>query len=485
MIKKSCFGLFLLISLICIGCGKPPEKPIEKTVTPVIFECENFIENIGTVRLENKSDASNLKCVHLGPDSNIEAEGIGDALIYNIELNDEFSSGVLEINYTDDVGGNIIHVYCDSLNIGCFRTETTGGWNNFVLDTQKISLGHLVKGSHVIKFEMTEGGSWGVLLDCFKIFNLKQQLMQVCTYNYIKSLINNNTGLVRSALYDGNFTTIYKNALSAMVFMHQNDMKSAENIFDFFNSKYVPSTFMGFNKSWDAGTGSELAPDYWVGDNSFLLLALNYYKSKTGSYGKYEDMVTGLVDWLVLKSSDSIIAEGLANMYSALKPFKNSYPGMDMILEKLKTGFYANSVFPNVLDHTERAALCFADTSGFDYISNFMKNETWNYNGKSVNLLSAFSADNYSNVEISIQILLAWKIMKKNITADLSYLDNEIDKIWLLSGSGPEIAFTGLPYYLSSDTNHGWNGCYDEPIVDTSCYILFYYWGFNPMDFNA
>jgi hypothetical protein len=78
-------------------------------------------------------------------------------------------------------------------------------------------------------------------------------------------------------------------------------------------------------------------------------------------------------------------------------------------------------------------------------------------------------------------MLLAWKIKKKQLTSDLSYLSKEIDKIWLLSGQTSEEVNMGLPYFLS-DTNHGWNGCYDEPIVDTACYLLFYHWGFDPMN---
>ena len=189
-----------------------------------------------------------------------------------------------------------------------------------------------------MKIEMTYGGSWGVILDCFKITNVEPIDRVTGLYSYIEGLIHPNFGLVRSAEYD-KFTTIYKNALAAMVFIHEDDLCRAVRILDFFNSKYDENSFNGFNKNWDPETGNELEKDYWVGDNAFLLLALNYYRKATGSYGNYEDMVDGLVRWLSERSADDIIAEGIANMYAALKPFENTVTGIDTVLETLENKF--------------------------------------------------------------------------------------------------------------------------------------------------
>lgn len=449
----------------------------------IILEIENYDDYIGQIRVEEQSNASNGKCVHLGPDSDNENEGVGDALIFNISLNSNFSKGVFQIRYSDDVGGNIIHIYLDGKKKGCFKTETTGGWNDFQL-SQIIDPGPLSKAEHTIKLEMTRGGSWGVLLDYFQITKLKQPVDEVKgAYNFVKGLINENTGLVRSSLYDKNFTTLYKNALAAVVFIHGNDLELAERIFDFFKSKYNKSSFTRFNQFWDADTGNEGAENHWEGDNAFLLIALNYYKEITGSFGNYDEMAEGLRKWLCERAEEDIIAEGLANMYAALKPFENSVPGMDNCLLELKNGFYEKVDYQNVLDHIERGALCFSDLSGFSYIDGFKRTEIWEYNGDEINALAAFSLENFVNIEISAQILLAWKLFKSELSIDLSYLEAELNKLWLF---GYSITQNGLPYLLSYDptpeTGHGWIGCYCEPIIDTVCYMLFYYWDFNPMD---
>ena len=400
--------IVILISIILIlGCD-----PTNNDNDFLILEAENYNDKIGQIREEKKPNASNNKCVHIGPDSDVESEGIGDGLIFNFSLERCFSLGVFEIWYSDDVGGNIVHVYLDDKNEGCFRTETTGGWNTFKLDSQKINLGHLNEASHTIKLEMTKGGSWGVLIDYFKITNVESIDKIAEAYNYIKSLINENTGLVRSADYDNNFTTVYKNALAAMVFIHENDVNLAEGIFDFFKSKYDKNSFKGFNQFWNPETGKETEINYWEGDNAFLLLALNYYNEVGGSFGNYEDMVEGLVQWLSERADDDIIAEGLANIYTALKPFEKSVSGIDTVLLKLKAGFNDKKDYQTVLDHIERGVLCFSDISGFDYIDGFKRAEIWEYNNTEVNALAAFSSDNFINVEITAQILLAWKIWK-------------------------------------------------------------------------
>jgi len=482
--------IFILVSIIGIfSCGKTINNANGNTTNNnndfLILEAENYNDKIGQIRVEEKPNASNNKCVHIGPDSDVENEGIGDELIFNFSLEHDFSMGVFEIYCSDDVGGNIIHVYLDEKNEGSFRTATTGGWNNFELDCQKINLGRLNKASHTIKLEMTKGGSWGVLIDYFKITNVEPIDKVTGAYNYINSLINKNTGLVRSADYDKDFTTVYKNALAAMVFIHENDLNLAEGIFDFFKSKYNKNSFKGFNQFWDPETGNEKETNYWEGDNAFLLLALNYYNEVTGSFGNYKDMVEGLVQWLSERADDDIIAEGLANMYAALKPFKKTVPGIDTVLLRLESGFQDKKDYQAVLDHIERGALCFSDITGFDYIDGFKKAEIWEYNCTEVNGLAAFISENFINVEITAQILLAWKIWKSDLSIDLSYLEIEIDKLWLLGTSSPETVSYGLPYFLSYDPNpqtgHGWPSCYDEPIIDPTCYMLFYYWNFNPM----
>jgi hypothetical protein len=443
-------------------------------------------EFIGQIRVEEQLNASNRKCVHFGPDSDNESEGVGDALIFYFNLNGNFSRGIFKIRYSDDVGGNIIHIYLDGKKKGSFKTGTTGGWNDFQFG-QIVNLGLLIKGSHTIKLELTRGGSWGVLLDCFQITKEDQPIDEVkYAYNFVKGLISENTGLVRNGLFKSP-TSIYKNALAAMVFIHENELELAERIFDFFKSKYNKDSFTGFNKEWNPDTGEKILENgkenHWEGDNAFLLIALNYSKETTGSFGKYAEMAEALRKWLSERANENKIAEGVADMYASLKPFENSVPGMDNVLLQLESEFYAKVKYQDVLDHIERGTLCFSDISGFTYIDGFKRTEIWEYNGAEINALAGFSSENFANIEISAQILLAWKLFKSELSIDLSYLQTELNKLWLF---GSSIIQNGLPYLLSYDSppppEHGWPGCYCEPIIDPTCYMLFYYWDFNPMN---
>ena len=113
--------IFIVVSIIgFFSCeSKNPTKPCHPDdKNSLICEAENYSDSLGLIRTEEKPNASNKKCVHIGPDSNDENEGIGSALIYNFSLEADFSMGVFEVWYSDDVGGNIIHVYLDDNKYG-------------------------------------------------------------------------------------------------------------------------------------------------------------------------------------------------------------------------------------------------------------------------------------------------------------------------------------------------------------------------------
>lgn len=297
---------------------------------------------------------------------------------------------------------------------------------------------------------------------------------------YLKDLVHSGSGMVSSR--EGEcFTTIYKNSLAAMVFIHEGDRASAERIFDVF-SKYWQANannFHGIPKDWDACKGTTQDTNYWEGDNAFLLMALNYYKQTTGDSTRYISLSQNLVSWLLLRSAQcpSIIAEGVANMYSGLKPFEYD-PAVKAGLTNLRNCFFAtgqaSSVsYPNVLDHTVRGSLVFGDETGFDYLPNFKRTENWTYNQNPINAYSAFAGDTFINVEISAQVLLAARIMGKD--AQVTGLQSELEKLWLPgSGNTPS---AGLPYFI---TNIGFDQSATLPIIDPTAYLLFAYWKFNP-----
>lgn len=298
-------------------------------------------------------------------------------------------------------------------------------------------------------------------------------------YLFIKSLINPNTGLVASR--EGEcFTTVYKNSLAAMALIREGNITAAERVFAVFQTYYKNqgNNFQGFPKDWDPCTGSPLPPfNYWEGDNAFLLLSLNYYNHYTGNFGNYQDVAQGLSLWLSqrIDSCDRIIAEGVANMYAALVPFAGDCT-IQQSLIKLRNCFFASVDYPNVLDHTVRGSLVFCDTAGFNYVNNFFRSEIWANDGSTkIEAYSAFTGDQFINIEISAQLLLAWKIWKSELQFDLSALQNELEKLLLQGTNDPKSM--GLPYFV---TDRDFPQAYSLPIIDPTCYLLFYYSNFNP-----
>ena len=295
-------------------------------------------------------------------------------------------------------------------------------------------------------------------------------------YCFLQGLITSTTGLVRSR--EGEcYTTVYKNSLAAMAFIRQGDITEAEGIFSFFQSQITTTTpISGFHQTWDACTGQpDNNSDYWEGDNAFLLLALNYYSQtqKAGSYVAYNSLANTLTNALILRanSSDNIIAEGAADMYAALHPFLDDWGKW-----KLRSRFYNGVDYPNVADHTVRGALVFSDTAGFDFLDNFKRTEIWEFdNSTPITAFAAFSSEDFINVEISAQLLLTWRLWQHDVSADLSSLRFELEKLKIPSQQNPACA--GLPYYVR---HHRFDNDYSKPIIDPTAYLLYDYWNFNP-----
>jgi hypothetical protein len=298
-------------------------------------------------------------------------------------------------------------------------------------------------------------------------------------YCFLQGLIHPITGLVRSR--EGEcFTTVYKNSLATMAFIHQGDMDAAERIFDFFQDQ-LATPFPGFRQAWDACNGQPNdSSDYWEGDNAFLLLALDYYAQVTGTYGSYDNLADALKVWLTERADlcDGIIAEGVANMHAALVPFGSDWDSWQ-VLSKLHQCFFNSVDYPSIADHTVRGALAFGDITGFESLSNFERTETWQCDeNTSVRAYAAFSSDSFINVEISAQLLLAWRLWQHGLSTDLSFLRSELEKLRLLSEQTS--LCSGLPYLVRHPANGGFDGDYSLPIVDATVYLLYDYWSFNP-----
>lgn len=105
------------------------------------------------------------------------------------------------------------------------------------------------------------------------------------------------SGLMESS-EDSNFVSLYDNALAAIYFIHLGEKERAERILDFFNTQAqdeFTTQSGGFYqyRNVEGFHGSRK----WLGDNAWLLLALNQYEDTYAS-SKYGTMQTKLERWI-------------------------------------------------------------------------------------------------------------------------------------------------------------------------------------------
>jgi len=305
---------------------------------------------------------------------------------------------------------------------------------------------------------------------------------------FIESLAG-PSGLVRSRPGE-DFSTGWKNALAAMVLLHEGNLRAARGVLDVFKSyqQAQGAAFRGLPQDWSAESGSPAPqggrPDaayYWVGDGAGVLRATQYYGALTGDTQRYQSLETALKGWLAARADEcaTIVAEGSANMYAALSAYRAD-PAIAPRLAKLRQCFSDAVDFDNVLDHTVRAALVFGDPSGFSHVGALERTETWCVDGTtSVRAYAAGSGQAYVNVGVSAELLLAWKLWRQQSARDLSFLDGQLTRMEL--GGAPDAAARGLPYLV---TQHEFANACRTAILDSTAFMLFALWEWNPFSLD-
>lgn len=130
-----------------------------------------------------------------------------------------------------------------------------------------------------------------------------------------------SNGLLESVA-NGNIVSLYDNALAALVFMLRDDYTKAEKIFDHFNARIsteLTNDVGGFSQFRDR---NGIPNNHrWMGDNAWLLIALNNYKERTGNT-TYDDLASQIAIWLQsLQDTDGGLFAGY-NSNNELMNFK-------------------------------------------------------------------------------------------------------------------------------------------------------------------
>lgn len=307
---------------------------------------------------------------------------------------------------------------------------------------------------------------------------------------FVASLIGPR-GLVRSRPGEEN-STGWKNALAGMVFLHEGRVAEAGAILDVFRN-YVQAqgtAFRGLPKEWSVQTGAPYPQGtksdldfFWVGDGSLVLRTTQYYGATTGDHVRYTALENALKSWLALRADDCAnfiaVAEGSANVYAALSAYRDE-PAIAPKLTELRKCFDADVQYDQVLDHTIRAALVFGDPSGLAHVDALERTETWCVDGATtVRAYAAASGQAYVNVDISTQLLLAWKLWRQESGRDLAFLADELMKLQVAGGA--DTSARGLPYLV---TQHEFDNSCRVGIVDATAFMLFAIWQWNPFSIS-
>jgi hypothetical protein len=300
------------------------------------------------------------------------------------------------------------------------------------------------------------------------------------------------------------FSGLYTNALATICYIYQGDIERAEKVFSFFNrhldsvAKTPPG---GFPQFWEANTGQpHLDSDRWIGDNAWLLIALNHYHFITGK-DTFEEMRLTIAEWLIsLQDTDGGIqsgfnqdglmywksTEGNLDCYAALIDYPQEREKINRFLEEKmwipSEGRFrmGSTVSESALDCLSWgvAALGSEYSSALQYAETvFLCQQISDATGNTVTGFCDFMARDRIWLEGTGQMVVAYNISGQPDKA-LQFLQ-ELDKAVMTSSRFP--GTVGLPCHTN---NPAWTTGSTTIFVPSQAWYLFGAWKFNPMNYS-
>jgi hypothetical protein len=313
-------------------------------------------------------------------------------------------------------------------------------------------------------------------------------------------------GLVESS-ENSNSVSLYDNALAALVFTAKGDRLKAEKLFNYFNSK--------MSSELDAGTGgfaqfrTAAGVPYgnkWMGDNCWLLIALNNYAATFNST-TYSTLQSHLASWIrsLQNPNGSLnagydangllnfqVTEGMIDAYNAILGYDSFHSNLLAFLKQNRWSVsqkymisYPNNYYEYALDNFSWAFTAFEDfpvQTLQSSVSLFGTSKTATATGVAV---SGFCFDIDKDTvwhEGTGEMVVAYQ--KAGLTNQATYYLNEIEKGIVGSALYPNAK--GLPYATNLGTTYGdgllWGGSDTKPVVSSSAWYLFGQLHFDPME---
>ncbi len=323
------------------------------------------------------------------------------------------------------------------------------------------------------------------------------------TYNWFVHMQLSN-GLLESS-ENSNVISLYDNALAALVFIAKSDFTRAELIFNFFNSKLNNELLAGNGGFYQFRDKSGVPNgNRWLGDNAWLLIALNNYQAKTNNY-QYQNLITALTNWIQQEqdidgglwggfdnSGARIgkVTEGMIDAFNAVSGYTNFHQNLLSYIklnrwnsnDRLLISWPGNK-YVYALDNFSWGYCVFEDFpySVLQKASIFLNTQTATVNNKSITGY-CFDIDKDDIwLEGTGQMVIAFQ--KANQTNEPNYYLTEMEKI--IVSSNLYSNDLGMPYSSNIGTHYGtsalWIGADTNPCISSGAWYLFGCFNFDPL----
>jgi hypothetical protein len=326
---------------------------------------------------------------------------------------------------------------------------------------------------------------------------------EILVFNWFDNQQLSN-GLLES-VENGNIVSLYDNALAAMVFMLKEDYTKAENIFDFFNARISTELTNGVGGFSQLRDSNGVPFNHrWMGDNAWLLIALNNYKDRTGNT-TYDNLALEITNWLQsLQDSDGglfagynsdnslmnyKVSEGNIDAFNAIEGYSNFHSQLLNFLEndrwdnddKNLVAWPANPPYLYALDLHSWSYSMFNNypVSALTSAARFLNTQSAT-NGAQITGYCFDEDKDVVWIEGTGQMALAFGIAGMNDEKEM-YL-TEMEKALIQSTKYQNA--TGFPYASNLGTSYGadllWNGADTKIAISGAAWYLFAKLDFNP-----
>jgi hypothetical protein len=311
-------------------------------------------------------------------------------------------------------------------------------------------------------------------------------------------------GLIPST--DNGVVSLYDQALAAMAFLITGNTHRAEAIFNFFNARIaseleaVPGGFSQFRDLNGVPNNHR-----WMGDNAWLLIALNNYEHLTGKT-TYAPLQEALGTWLLsLQDTDGgfwagydasgnrlnyKVTEGNIDAYNALPGYTQVHVQLLRFLEDQRWDAATHSLmawpenppYRYALDCHSWSYCLFRDfpAATLETAERFKTTQTATLSGNTVTGYDIDDDLDHVFLEGCAQMALAYTLAGR---ADAgARILRDMEQAWYTTPSEPETG--GFPYASNFGTGYGdsphWNGVDTKIALSPGVWYLFAKRGFNP-----